>query len=229
LIPLICCLAVLHCGAPPEERRFSIYRLKGDPSEANVERIRELLDDPDRDIRATALNALVGLAVPDSDTLAVTALDDPDGFVRATATKLLGDLGDPAGVGAIRPVLASDPDPVARQRAAEALTRIGGASAVEALAPGLLDPMERVRLATVKGLSKLNPGSALEVLARMLREDSMWEIRAAAAHGLGLTGDPEVLPELQAALEDPNEFVRSAVSNALRIHKEVGPGGSASN
>jgi HEAT repeat protein len=220
---------LLHCGTPPEERRLSIYRLKNDPSDENVSRIRASLEDTDRDVRATALNALAGLEVPDIDALALAALDDPDGFVRATATKLLGDLGDPGQVGVIRSVLEQDPDPVARQRAAESLTRLGGAPAIQALSAGLADPMERVRLATVKGLSKLDPGSAKQGLVRLLHEDPVWEIRAKAAYGLGLTGDSEVLPELEQALEDPNEFVRSAVQNALRVHKEARQQSPASN
>jgi len=185
-----------------------------------VGEIRALLEDQNRDVRATALNALVGLAVPDRTDLVLGALQDPDGFVRATAAKLLGDLGDGAHVGALADVLLEDPDPVTRQRAAESLVRLKGDRAVEALARALHDPMERVRMAAVDGLSKLDPAYAREDLRRLLREDAIWQIRAEAAHALGLSGDPEVAADLQAALADPNEFVRSAVSNALRILEE---------
>jgi HEAT repeat protein len=228
-IPLILCLVAVHCGTPPEERRLSIYKLKSEPTPENIDRIRASLDDPDRDVRATALHALVGLAVPDSGALALDALGDADGFVRATAAKLVGDLGDPDHVEAVRAVLSRDPDPVARQRAAESLTRLGGAGAVAALAHGLSDPMERVRLTAVRGLAKLDPASAREELARLLHEDAVWEIRAEAAHALGLTGDPDVLSDLEAASADPNEFVRSAVSNALRLHEKVRLARPASN
>jgi HEAT repeat protein len=228
-ITLILCLLSLDCGPRPEERRLSIYKLKSEPTEENVERISTLLDDPDRDVRATALNALVGLAVPDSAALALAALADPDGFVRATGIKLLGDLGDEGHTEAIRSVLVQDSDPVARQRAAETLTRLGGDEAVAALSSGLADPMERVRLTAVKGLAKLDPAYARDRLVVLLHEDAVWEIRAEAAHALGLTGDPEILPELEAALADPNEFVRSAVSNALRLHGDVRERMAASN
>jgi HEAT repeat protein len=228
-ITLMICLLALHCGSRPEDRRLSIYDLKSEPTEENVQRIHALLNDPDRDVRATALNALVGLAVPESKDLALDALDDSDGFVRATAAKLLGDLGDPSHVGAIASVLIEDPDPVARQRAAESLTRLQGEEAVQALARGLADPMERVRMAAVQGLSKLDPAFATDELVRVLHEDAVWEIRAEAARALGLTGDPEIVAELQAALEDPNEFVRSAVENALRVHEKAHEDTSAAN
>jgi HEAT repeat protein len=222
LIPALACLLAVHCGTRPEERRLSIYDLKSEPTEQNVQRIRALFDDPDRDVRATALNALVGLGVDDAEALALAALDDPDGFVRATAAKLLGDLGNAANVEALATVLLSDPDPVARQRAAESLAVLRGDDAVRALARGLGDPMEGVRRAAVRGLTELDPGYARDDLVRLLHEDAVWEVRAEAAHALGLTGDPAVVEALQAALDDPNEFVRSAVSNALRLHEKVG-------
>jgi HEAT repeat protein len=89
------------------------------------------------------------------------------------------------------------------------------------LAQGLDDPMQNVRLAAVTGLRKLDPRTAKPALARLLLEDSVWEIRVQAARALGLTGAPEVLPVLEAALYDPNEFVRSAASHALRVFEEV--------
>ncbi len=46
-------------------------------------------------------------------------------------------------------------------------------------------------------------------------------MRVQAAVGLGRTGNPEVLPVLEAALEDPNEFVRAAASNAIALQKKL--------
>jgi HEAT repeat protein len=225
VVPLFVCLVVglvaSGCSPPPEERRLAIYELKAEPTEENVEQIRALLDDPDRDVRATALNALVGLAVSDAAELTLRGLDDADGFVRATAAKLLGDLGEAEHAGVLAAVLVQDADPVARQRAAESLVRLGGERALQALARGLADPMERVRMAAVQGVAELDPAHATDDLVRLLHEDAVWEIRAEAAHALGLTGNPEVVAELEAALDDPNEFVRSAVSNALRLHEEA--------
>ncbi len=219
-ILLALCLTA-GCSTDSDERRISIYGLRSAPTADNVQRIRGWLDDPDRDVRATALNALVGLGVEDSLALARRALDDEDGFVRATAAKLLGDLGDETQAAALGQVLTLDPDPTARQRAAESLERIGGPVAIKALTRGLRDPMERVRKAAVQGVSGLDASQARVELERLLREDAVWEIRAEAAYALGLTGHPEALPGLEAALQDPNEFVRAAAANAMRLHGEV--------
>jgi len=220
-LALTLCLLTLHCEPGSDERRAVIYTLKAEPTEEHLLEIRDLLSDTDRDVRATALNALVGLGVPDAADLAVRGLDDPDGFVRATAAKLVADVGDPGLADVLVGPLLEDPDPIARQRAAEALARFGGPAALDALNRALADPMERVRRAAVSGLIDLDPAHAVDELARLLREDPAWEIRAQAAHALGLTGDPAVLPDLEAGLGDANEFVRSAVTNAIKLHGQT--------
>jgi len=218
---VLLCLTAVHCDGDANERRTSVYKLRADPTEENLAEIRLMLGDPDRDIRATALNALVGLEVPDSAELALAGLVDEDGFVRATAAKLLGDLDDPSTVGALRDALLGDSDAVARQRAAESLAELGGPDALEALSSGLGDPMQRVRLASVEGLRVLDPSYARDRLLALLVDDSVWEVRAQVARTLGTTGETEVRPALEAALGDPNEFVRSAATNALKMLDRV--------
>jgi HEAT repeat protein len=213
------CVFAVGCEQSPAQRRTSIYELQANPTEKNIQKLRGYLEDSNRDVRATALNVLVGLEVPDAVDLSLEALRDEDGFVRSIATKLLGDTHDPSHADALAERLLQDPDARVRQRAAEALARVGGPRATEALAQALDDPMQEVRLAAVSALRKLGPGPAKQGLARLLREDEVWEVRVQAAHALGLTGDPEVVPLLEAALGDQNEFVRSAAANALRMHE----------
>jgi len=210
-------LCSLACIKTAGERRSSIYDLRDDPTEKHVQAIRDYLTDSDRDVRATALNVLVGLEVPDSVELSQNALEDPDGFVRATAAKLLGDTKDPLHVALLAERLSEDSDPIVRQRAAEALAAVGGSAAGQALVRGVEDPVDRVRLASVEGLTDLGPAVAITGLIRLLREDTVWEVRAQAARALGSTGSPEAAAALEAALADPNEFVRSAAENGLRL------------
>lgn len=214
-------LTIPGCKEDRNERISSIYALKADPTAENVTQIREMWADPDRDVRATALNALVVLRVEDAADLARAGLEDQDGFVRATAAKLLGDLDSGADTGRLAAMLRADSDPIVRLRAAEALARIGGETAVSGLAQGLSDPIDDVRLAATRGLRELDPGFAKPELGRLLLEDPHYEIRVQAARALGMTGDPELRPLLEAALEDPNEFVRAAAANALRTHEAV--------
>ena len=71
-------------------------------------------------------------------------------------------------------------------------------------------------------MRKLEPAAAKPMLARLLLEDPKWEIRVQAAAALGACGDPEVLPVLEAAREDPHEFVRSAVAKAIASYEGDG-------
>jgi len=235
LVATISVVAVLllspGCGQEVPGRIGSIYEWKADPTAENRAKIRERIDDEDADVRATALNAMVSLKEPDAVDLALAAMDDPDGFVRSIAAKLLGDLGNPVAIDPLVEALLGDADQVTRQRAAEALQLLGGMASVEGLALGLEDPIKEVRLASVKGLKSLDPGFATPELARLLIEDTVWEVRVQAARALGLSGRTDVVPVLESALADSNEFVRSAAANALRELEKTatdpayGPGG----
>ncbi len=196
----------VYCAGGISDRRLS---------EQNVESLRWLLAHGDRDVRATALNALVGLEVSDSGELALAALAADDGYVRAMAAKLLGDLADPHHADVLARVLLEDSDPVARQRAAESLAALRGAVALEALARGLEDPAWRVRMTCIAGLGARDAAFAAVEIERLLAEDAAWEVRAEAARALGSMGDPERLPALEVARGDPNEFVRAAASQAI--------------
>ena len=215
--------SVAGCSRDRNERISAVYDLKANPTPQNVDRLRRLAADPDRDVRATALNALVSLRPDGVGELTRHALGDEDGFVRATAAKLLADLGDPADATILGSRLREDPDPIVRRRAAEALGRLAGDVALAALADGLRDPMDDVRLAAARGLRELNPGYAKVELARLLLEDPTHDVRVQAAAALGESGDPEVRSVLETALADPNEFVRATAANALRVHRTVAP------
>jgi HEAT repeat protein len=221
VVAILAATLLTGCQQDRNEKISGVYEMKADPTPENVARLRALLDDRDRDVRATALSALVSLRVEDAAELARAALEDPDGFVRATAAKLLGDLDDRADADRLVRLAASDADPVVRQRAVEALHRIGGQAAVEGLIRALSDPIDDVRLAAARGVRELDPSAAKPQLARLLLEDPHHEIRVQAARALGTTGDPEMRPLLEAALEDRNEFVRAAAANALRTHQAV--------
>jgi len=212
------------CVEDPQEKIDRIYSAKAEPSEENLNRIRAFLDDPDRDVRATAINSLVTLGVPDAAALARRALDDPDGFVRSRGAILLGAVGSEADVAVLVGHLLQDSDTIVRQNAASSLAQLGGQEATLGLIEGLADPMEEVRLTAVRGVRQLEPGLATAELSRLLLEDTVWEIRVQAARALGATGDPSVLPVLENALGDANEFVRAAASHALEVHKAVSAG-----
>lgn len=215
-------LAAFGCDDDSSERRAAIYALGEGNDPAGEASIREYLTDTDPDVRATALNALVIRRTDDAGRVARDALTDSHGFVRSMAAKLLGDLGDPTVVDALVERTLSDPEALVRRRSAEALGRIGSEQALEGLRVALSDPNREVRLAVVKAIGKIDPAGANAELARLLLDDSVWQIRVEAARVLGSTGDPEMTAVLERAGEDDNEFVRTAARHALaRLAGEV--------
>jgi len=209
------CLLFGACARDPQDAIGRIYAWKAQPTDRNVAKIRSYLADPDRDVRATSLHALVSLAVQDAAAISLSALGDGDGFVRATAARCLGELREASAAAPLGERLASDPDWHVRRLAAEALAAIGGAEAVAALVLALEDPVRSVRLAAVAGAGELDPEAAFDVLARIVLDDPDWEVRVQAARAIGRSKRPEALPTLEAAQKDPNEFVRAAASAAL--------------
>jgi len=206
----------LGCSDSPEERREEIYDLKSDASPENIQQIRERLEDQDGEVRAYALHALVRLGVPDATSLAIGGLSDSDSYARKIAARALEDLADPSAVAALGRVVIEDEDYRVREWAAQALTAIGTGDAVVELTRALEDPVKEVRLAAVRGIVKRQPEAAVDTFVSMVLEDPEWEIRVQAAAALGLIGREDVIPALEEAANDPNEFVRAAVAGALR-------------
>jgi HEAT repeat protein len=143
LISAILALA-LNCGQDTKGRIGAIYDAQADPTAENLLKIRGMLDDPDHDVRATAMNVLVGLEVDDAPELALDGLADEHFFVRSIAAKLLADLRDHAYEEVLLERLRTDEHPLVRQRAAEALERLGGEAALEGLVGALSDPGPRI-------------------------------------------------------------------------------------
>ena len=218
---LLTALLLAGCAQTENQRIGSIYEWKAEPTEENILKIRSRLDDPEGGVRATALNALVGLGVPDSGALALEGIRDEDGFVRRIAAKLLGDIGDPANVPILVELMQQDVDPAVRQSSAESLGLLEGEEAIAGLVAGLKDPIKGVRLAAARAIRNIAPGAAISEMARLALEDPIWEIRVQATRALGNSGNPSVLPVLERALEDEDKNVRAAAANALSVHEAV--------
>lgn len=211
------------CASTPQDRIERVFRWQRDPSRAHVERIRGLLSDPDEDVRAAALDAVLVLHTDDASERAASALDDPSSSVRAIAARGLGDLGDPAAVPRLAARLASDPEASVRRRAAEALEMLGGPEAEAALSEALVDASRPVRLAAARACGAIDPVGCVEALATVVLNDADWEVRVAAARAIGRSGRYDAGVVLEAATRDPNEFVRAAARAALASLPAVPP------
>lgn len=181
----------------------------------------------------------------------VRALQDPDARVRQAAVWAIGQVGIPASLGGLVPLLG-DRNLVLAHRAQEVLAERGGEIADSILQYAETTSSRSGRLAAVEliGWLRITTGADLllscmsdldpEVRVKSVKaaaavgdprflatfhsrlEDVRWEVRCQAAKGLSLFGGAASVPRLAAALRDHHWWVRFYAATALA---EVGPAG----
>jgi HEAT repeat protein len=149
---------------------------------ADADAARQYVDDPDGDVRATAIGALHRAEALTGTDLA-TALTDASAVVRIRAAEVVAALGGggPAADVELLPLLDDD-DPTVVE--------------VAAWASGEREPAE---------------AGAVDRLARLATEAEDALVREAAVAALGSIGDPAGLPAVLAATQDKATVRRRAV------------------
>lgn len=186
--------------------------------------LRRYLDDPDPDVRRTALAALGESAPPGTGPALAAALTDPDPGVRGTAAAALRELSEvlPAEPALrdllVRPLTgsaldgatadgATAGDPQVRAAALDVLRslRLGDAALYRRT---LTDPDPEVRIQTVRALVSVDAAAPLAEAVT----DPAREVRVALARGLGRLDAPAeaTLAPLRALADDADPLVRAA-------------------
>ena len=184
---------------------------KADPR--TVAALTAALKDTDKDVRETALHALVQLRDPSVFDPLVQALSDSDPEVREQAAHGLGQLRDRR---AVEPLMAAVKDQNAdvRQQAVFALGQIRDRSAVPALTIAVKDSNADVREQAVFALGQLRDPSSVEALMSVLH-DSNADVRQQAVFALGQLRDHRAVEPLISALKDSDADVREQAAFAL--------------
>jgi hypothetical protein len=184
----------------------------GEPTIATVApRIRELVRDRDRQVRAHALAAAVELRVLDDAHLA-SAADDPASEVRAAFATALATALPSQAVGDLR-VLVDDRNPDVRAAAWGALVALAAAppDRAELALRAVHDAAPQVRLAAIPALDDD------AALARLATSDDAPDVRTAATVDLAgrrgrAASEPALLDRLAAAPPASAERVRVALA-----------------
>jgi HEAT repeat protein len=157
-------------------------------------------------------DALEKIGAPAVDEL-ILAVGDENKWIRENASQLLGKINDPC---AVEPLLIAlgNKDGRIRNLAASVLGKIGDVRAVPSLLDALKDEDENVRRSTAFALGKCGDPRAVEPLIAGLKSESLWNRREAALL-LGNLHNAAALEPLQALLEDTDESVRIAASEAI--------------
>ena len=142
----------------------------------------------------------------------VAAMDDPMGEVRIRAARALGLI---RGRTSVRPIVKalSDPNRWSAIRLAEILIGAGEESVDELLEAydGLPKP---ARVSALDVIGRVRTQRAAALLRRALK-DPLPDVRARAAHAMGLIADPTFVEDLSICLGDEVWAVRAMAAKAL--------------
>ena len=184
---------------------------KADPR--TVAALTAALKDTDKEVRETAMHALVQIKDPSIFDPLVQALKDGSPDVREQAAFGLGQLRDRR---AVQPLMGAlkDENASVREQAAFALGQLRDPAAVEALAGLIKDSNADVREQAVFALSQIRDRRAVEPLISALK-DTNPDVREKAAFALGQLRDKAAVDPLVIAARDSVPDVREQVVFAL--------------
>jgi HEAT repeat protein/beta-lactamase regulating signal transducer with metallopeptidase domain len=182
-----------------------------DPRAVNA--LMEALKDTDKEVRETAMNALVQMRDPRMFDPLVTALKDSSADIREHAAFGLGQLRDARAADPLSAAL-KDENAGVREQAVFALGQLRALSAIDAIALAVKDTNPGVREQAVFALGQIRDRRAVDALVSALK-DSNPGVREQAAFSLGQIRDAKAIEALVVALKDANSGVREQVAFAL--------------
>ncbi len=151
--------------------------------------LRELMEDPDRRVRATVVKIIHLSGHVEGMKLLIGALTDPDRRVRSNAMEAFEEIGDTRYAQMLLPFL-NDPDNRVRANAAKALWNLGRRDVKEVLEAMLADPDENMRISAVWALGEIRCETATQVLAGRAAEETSEKVRAKIAEVLARLAAP---------------------------------------
>ncbi len=162
--------------------------------------------------RSEAAEKLAAMKSPRVAPDLIALMKDPVPDVRMRAARALGHLEARTS---IKPLIEAfrDPDRWSALRIADILGGMGPEAAGELIESFATLPI-RARVAAVDCLGRSRSHRAVPLLIKLLSDPDR-DIRARAAHSLGLIGDPNFTPDLLRSLKDPAWPVRAMAAKAL--------------
>lgn len=177
------------------------------------------LKDSDKEVRETAMHALVQLRDPAIFEPLVQALKDASADVREQAAHGLSQLRDKR---AVEPLMAAlkDQNASVRESVVHALSQLRDPRAVDPLVAALKDESPDVREQAAFALGQLRDPRAVDALIAALG-DSNGDVREQAVFALGQMRDKRAAPALSALMKDGDADVREQAVFALGQMRDV--------
>lgn len=194
-IVLLGILMAGSCGKGQDTPSGEYEALRG----ADLDRARQLYQEGNAEEGAKILRALASHS---------------EWAVRSNAIRIMGEVGDPSLLPDLAAALKDERVEV-RESAGRLLVRMGTAEQLPALREAATDKEGIVRGHAGAALARIGGEAEMEIVKRLLREDSESDVRASMAMAMGELGRPEFVPVLIESLADPSEAVRSQAATAL--------------
>ena len=171
------------------------------------------LKDTDKEVRETAMHALVQMRDPSIFEPLLQALKDGSPDVREQAAFGLGQMRDKR---AVQPLIGAIKDENAdvREQVVFALGQLRDPAAVEGLTIAVKDANADVRQQAVFALGQIRDRRSVEPLISALKDPTP-DVREQAAFALGQIRDRAAVDALMVAVKDVNKDVREQVVFAL--------------
>ena len=164
----------------------------------NVEKVAEVLTDPDLDVQGKAVDVLIRAKHPDTVKHLVNALKDESEYARRAAVEVLNEIGDESSVKDLLNAIKDD-DWWVRSRAGDALAEIGGPRVVDSVVGLIASEDEEIRRTAIEILNATKSDRAEDHLIKAT-DDSDWWVRERAIDALSKIGSTKVLPKLEGML-----------------------------
>lgn len=118
----------------------------------------------------------------------------------------------------------TETDPVIKEELVLALAFFQSPASIEGLRMALQDSRPRIRKAACQSLGSLNTAESMRMLADVIQSDSNLDVRQDATRILGKSGNPDAIPALSIALNDPDPALQYLAMKSLRqVHgKDLG-------
>ncbi|MEX2494994.1 MAG: HEAT repeat domain-containing protein [Woeseia sp.] len=178
----------------------------------NIAKVSKLLQDPDLDVQAKAVDVIVKANHPETVKYLVPALKDESEYTRRAAVEVLNEIGNAESVKNLLEAIKDD-DWWVRARAGDALAEIGGPRVVDSVLHLIRDKDEDVRRTAIEILNATKDERAVDELMRAT-DDPDWWVRERAVDALSQIGSSKAVPKLVAML-GKNPKTDSVVVRAL--------------
>ena len=178
-------LAKILRGCDDRRIKAIILRIIGlSKARFSVPLLGECIKNPDKRVRANAIESLAELGDESVIELIKPALNDFDNRVKANAAKGLWKLGGARSLQILRDML-SDPDKWMRASAAYALGEIGVIQVGEILQAAVNDHDNDVKINVIKALGKIGDINSVQILCDLTKNKSEdWSVRKTAVISL---------------------------------------------